>query len=201
MRRARHLGGIGSQRFALVIGIVAIASDVALVFGLKAVVASANCDLDCHPERSPQSHLAELRQFRLTAEMTLIVGVSSAKVGCATPSSRQPQTAPLAVIFYCRSSLKSRSHPAHMTGARVSAQLTPPMLIFGIELRPIVEATMAATACHPHHPSGCWASSKRAVAAQPPASLGEDLPSLNLQLAFRTQRTRRRCRLRLRKPK
>lgn len=74
MRRARHLGGNGSERLAPEIRVVAIPRDVALVFGPEAVVALTNGNLGGDPEGAPQSRIAEFRQLRLAAELSGLVG-------------------------------------------------------------------------------------------------------------------------------
>ena len=74
MRGARHLGGNGSQRLALEIGVVAIPGDVALVLGSEAVIALADGDLGGNPEGASQSSIAELRQPGLTAKLAGLVG-------------------------------------------------------------------------------------------------------------------------------
>ena len=69
MDGARHLGGNGSQRLALEIGVIAIPGDVTLVFGSEAVVALPDGHLGGHPEGASQPGIAELRKHGATAEL------------------------------------------------------------------------------------------------------------------------------------
>ena len=50
MDGARHLGGNGSQRLALEIGVVAIPGNVALVFGSEAIVTLPDGHVGGHPK-------------------------------------------------------------------------------------------------------------------------------------------------------
>ena len=74
MNGARHLGGNGSQRLALEIGVVAIPGNVTLVFGPEAIVALADGDVGGHPEGASQSRVAKLRKHGATAELSGLVG-------------------------------------------------------------------------------------------------------------------------------
>jgi len=69
MYRARHLGGNGSQRLALEIGVVAIPGNVALVFGSEAVVALPDGHVGGHPKGASQPSVAELGKHGATAEL------------------------------------------------------------------------------------------------------------------------------------
>ena len=69
MNGARHLGGNGSQRLALEIGVVAILGDVALVLGSEAVVALPDGHVGGHPEGASQPSVAELGKHGATAEL------------------------------------------------------------------------------------------------------------------------------------
>jgi hypothetical protein len=49
MSGARHLGGNGSDRLSLEIGVIAVAGDVAFIFGPEAVIALPDGDLRGDP--------------------------------------------------------------------------------------------------------------------------------------------------------
>ena len=92
---ARHLGGNGCKRFTPEIGIVAILGDGTLKLGSEAVVSLADRHLSCHPERTPQSGIAELRQLCLPSELSgLMCGqVKSAELQKLTVMSEAAQIA------------------------------------------------------------------------------------------------------------